>query len=67
MKRSEKYALCRFMDNLNIFDDSGELLDPYSDVLYQAMRVLLKELHLDIDSLRDFYYQCGGVKHDTKQ
>lgn len=62
MKRSEKFALCRFMDNLHIFDDSGELLDPYSDVLYQAMRQLLKELHLDIDSLREFYYQCGGKR-----
>ena len=56
MKRSEKFALCRFLDRINIFDDyAGELLDPYSDTLFHAMKQLLKELHLDLDDLRKFY------------
>ncbi len=64
MKRSEKFALCRFLDRINIFDDySAELLDPYSDTLYQAMKQLLKELHLDLDDLKKFYDDCGGFKN----
>lgn len=64
MKRSEKFALCRFLDRINFFYDyDGELLDSYSDTLYQAMKQLLKELHLDLDDLKKFYYDCGGFKN----
>lgn len=64
MKRSEKFALCRFLDRINIFDDyAAELLDPYSDTLYQSMKQLLKELHLDLDDLKKFYDDCGGFKN----
>lgn len=67
MKRAEKFALCRFLDRINIFDDyDAELLDPYSDTLYRAMLQLLKELHLDLGDLHKFYLDCGG-KRDVRK
>lgn len=67
MKRSEKFALCRFLARINFFDDTGELLDPYSDMLLLFSRELIKELHLDFYELKKFYYDCcGGSKNVRK-
>lgn len=66
MKRSEKFALCRYLDRINFFEDTGELLDPYSDTLYLFSKELIKELRLDYEELKQFYYSCVGGKKDVK-
>ena len=67
MKRSEKFALCRFLDRINFFDDTGELLDPYSDTLLMFSRELIKELHLDFNDLKTFYLECIGGRTNARK